>query len=317
MDEMEKELKFISVVAYVRNSRGQIERFLQDVMGTCSRLFDRCELVLVNDASDDGSVEEIHRYLEEHPADYMVSIIRMGEFQGLEASMNAGRDIAIGDYVYEFDDLYIDYDLKVIEEVYRKCLEGNDIVSAAGDARLRLTSRLFYQIYNHAGTGGYRLGQSAFRLLSRRAINRVKAMGAYIPYRKAVYMNCGLQAARVVYRSKDGKDSVTRHFHRDERTGLAVDSFIYFTDVMERVSFILSILFLTIVIAVVIYVIASLFVDARLESGWTSLMGFMSVGFFGVFTLLTIILKYLSVLVDLVFRKQHYLIEDVEKISGN
>jgi glycosyltransferase involved in cell wall biosynthesis len=317
MEKMEKELKFISIVAYVRNCEGQISPFLQNVMGKCSALFDRCELVLVNDASGDGSVDEIHHYLEEHPADYMVSIIRMSEFQGLEASMNAGRDIAIGDYVYEFDDLYIDYDMKVIEDVYRKCLEGNDIVSAAGDARLRLTSRLFYRIYNNAGTGGYHLRQSTFRLLSRRAINRVKSMGAYIPYRKAVYMNCGLKAAGIIYRSQGGKGSMTRHYHRDKRISTAMDSFIYFTDVMEHISFWISMIFLVAVIAVVVYVIVSIFFDARLESGWTSLMGFMSIGFFGVFTLLTIILKYLSVLVDLVFRKQHYLIEDVEKISGN
>jgi glycosyltransferase involved in cell wall biosynthesis len=83
-------------------------------MGKCSAMFDRCELILVNDCSTDGSIAEIHRYLAEHPAEYMVSIIRMGVFQGLEASMNAGRDIAIGDYVFEFDDLYLDYSMDVI-----------------------------------------------------------------------------------------------------------------------------------------------------------------------------------------------------------
>jgi glycosyltransferase involved in cell wall biosynthesis len=314
---MEKELKFISIVAYVHNSEEQIDGFLSQVMGKCSAMFDRCELILVNDCSTDGSIAEIHRYLAEHPAEYMVSIIRMGVFQGLEASMNAGRDIAIGDYVFEFDDLYLDYSMDVIREAYEKCLEGNDIVTVASDAKMHLTSRLFYNLYNGAMHTGNRIGQATFRLISRRAINRVRSMGAYIPYRKAVYMNCGLSVARIVYHNADGAGHLTRHYHRDERAGLAVDSFIYFTDVMERFSFGVSMLFLAIAVAVVIYVIVSLFTDARLESGWVSLMGFLCIGFFGVFTLLTIILKYLSVLVDLIFRKQRYLIEDVEKISGN
>ena len=57
--------------------------------------------------------------------------------------------------------------------------------------------------------------------------------------------------------------------------------------------------------------------DEHLESGWVSIMGFLSMAFVGVFSLLTIILKYLAVLVNLVFKQQRYLIEDIEKIAGN
>ena len=38
------------------------------------------------------------------------------------------------------------------------------------------------------------------------------------------------------------------------------------------------------------------------------------VGFFGVFALLTIILKYLSVILNLIFKRQRYLIADIEKV---
>ena len=48
--------------------------------------------------------------------------------------------------------------------------------------------------------------------------------------------------------------------------------------------------------------------------GWLSTMGFMSLGFMGVFILLTIILKYLSVLLNLVFKKQRYMIAGIEKV---
>jgi dolichol-phosphate mannosyltransferase len=42
----------------------------------------------------------------------------------------------------------------------------------------------------------------------------------------------------------------------------------------------------------------------------------MSIGFFGVFALLTIILKYLSVMLNLIFRQQRYMVADIEKIVG-
>jgi dolichol-phosphate mannosyltransferase len=49
--------------------------------------------------------------------------------------------------------------------------------------------------------------------------------------------------------------------------------------------------------------------------GWASIICFLSFGFFGVFVLLTIILKYLSVIVNLIFRRQKYLVESIEKIG--
>jgi hypothetical protein len=164
---------------------------------------------------------------------------------------------------------------------------------------------------------GNRIGQATFRLISRRAINRVRSMGAYIPYRKAVYMNCGLSVARIVYHNAEsaGHDQTLSQ----GRAGRTCRGFVYLFYGCHGagISFGVSMHVSGYCIAVVIYVIVSLFTDARLESGWVSLMGFLCIGFFGVFTLLTIILKYLSVLVDLIFRKQRYLIEDVEKISGN
>ncbi len=85
---------------------------------------------------------------------------------------------------------------------------------------------------------------------------------------------------------------------------------------MERLSLIICAIFFAIAVGVVIYVIYSLVADEQLMSGWVSIMGFLSIGFTGLFGLLTIVIKYLSVLVDLTFRRQRYLIRDIEKISG-
>lgn len=310
------EPKFVSVVAYVKNSEEQIAPFLDAVMQTVEREFERCELILVDDASQDHSVEKVHAYYDAHQADYLVSIIRMGAAQGLESSMNAGRDMAIGDYVYEFDDMVVDYDLSLIRQVYDRCVSGADIVSAVSGVRTRMTSRMFYSVFNRFSKTQNRIGQETFRIVSRRAVNRVRSIGSYIPYRKAVYQNCGLKTASIRYQSTD-KTGRTIHSHNDERADLAVDSFIYFTNVMEKTALVISSVFLVITILVIVYVIVSFFTDSHLVSGWISLMGFLSLGFLGIFSLLTIVMKYLSVIVNLTFRHQHYLVESIEKISRN
>ncbi len=312
---MAKYKKFVSIVAYMCNAGDSVENFIKNVMGEATALFDKCELVLVNDASTDDSLEKVRGYFEKNPSDYMVSIVKLASRQGVEMAMNAGRDLAIGDFIYEFDDCVVDYDMAVVGEAFEECLKGNDVVSVSSDSRTRLSSRLFYHVYNRFSGTQHPIGNETFRVLSRRAVNRVKAMGVYIPYRKAVYMNSGLKVTGISYKSMAagrGTHSVKR-----KRTGLALDSFIYFTDVMEKVSLAISVAFFVIALIVVIYVAQSFFMDEHLESGWVSVMGFLSIGFLGIFSLLTIVLKYLSVVVSLVFKQQRYLVEDVEKISGN
>ena len=312
---MAKYKKFVSVVAYMCNQEKNIESFIEDVMGKCEELFDKCELILVNDASTDNSLDKARQYLKEHQKSYMVSIARLATRQGLEPSMNAGRDMAIGDFVFEFDDMLVDYDSSVIEEAFEECLKGSDVVSVSSSTGIKLSSRIFYGIYNRFSRTQNPIGNETFRLLSRRAVNRVKAMGVYIPYRKAVYMNSGLKVSGITYSSTLGGGSI--HSVKKQRSELAIDSFIYFTNVMEKISLAISVLFFAVAIIVVIYVIHSYLMDEHLESGWVSIMGFLSMAFVGVFSLLTIILKYLAVLVNLVFKQQRYLIEDIEKIAGN
>lgn len=156
-------------------------------------------------------------------------------------------------------------------------------------------------------------------MLSRRGINRIKSTGQYIPYRKAVYMNCGLNRDVVYYESsrsagsgvsgnRSGSDST-------ERTSLALDSFIYFTNVLEQFSMLISCVFLAITVGVGGYILANAFGQKSPVEGWLSTMGFLAMGFLGVFSLLTIVLKYLSAILGLIFRQQKYLVADIEKIG--
>ena len=50
-------------------------------------------------------------------------------------------------------------------------------------------------------------------------------------------------------------------------------------------------------------------------AGWTTTVLFLSVAFFGLFGILTVIIKYLQLLVDLVFKRKNYMYEDIEKIT--
>ena len=309
-----KEKKFISVVVYLHDVEDYIKYFLKSVIPVCENHFQEFEIVCVDDGCTDDTIPRLKEYLEENQIKAMVNVIHMSFFQGLESAMNAGRDIAIGDFVYEFDDVFVDYDPEMMFSVYEKMLEGYDIVAAKSKGKLRLSSKIFYSLYNSTSRAKGKIGPETFRIVSRRAINRIKSMGQYIPYRKAVYMNCGLKTTTISYESSNVSARVKNKTVISERTSLALDSFIYFTNAMEKVSAILCGIFLCVSVGMGIYIISDFFNANKPVEGWLSTMGFLALGFFGVFALLTILLKYLSVLLNLIFKQQRYLIADIEKV---
>lgn len=311
---MQKEKKFISLVVYLHDVEDYIEYFLDKILPVCDSHFQEFEMVCVDDGCTDDTVEKLRTYIEKNQIKAMVNVVHMSFFQGLESSMNAGRDIAIGDFVYEFDDVFVDYEPELLIQVYEKLLEGNDIVAARSKGKLRLSSKLFYALYNSTSRAKGKIGPETFRIVSRRAINRIKSMGQYIPYRKAVYMNCGLKNDTIAYESKDKDARVKNKIVAKERTALALDSFIYFTNAMEKTSAVISGLFLFLTVGMGIYVISDFFNSNKPVEGWLSTMSFLALGFFGVFALLTIILKYMSVMLNLIFRQQRYLVAEIEKV---
>ena len=309
-----KEKKFISLVVYLHNVEEYIKYFMKSVIPVCESNFEQFEIVCVDDGCTDGTVDKLKEYLEENQTSAMVNVIHMSFFQGIESAMNAGRDIAIGDFVYEFDDVFVDYEPELLLKVYQKMLEGNDIVAASSRGKMRFTSKLFYSLYNATSRSKGKIGPETFRIVSRRAINRIKSMGQYIPYRKAIYSNCGLKMSTLHYDSKDVTARVKNKTVASERTSLALDSFIYFTNVLERISMVICGFFLILTVAMGIYIISDFFNAYKPVEGWLSTMGFLALGFFGVFALLTIILKYLSVLLNLIFKQLRYLVADIEKV---
>ena len=312
-----KEKKFVSAVIYLRNDAQYVQSFMDMITGILSSSFTDYELIFVNDASTDDSVSLVRRYIKEHKSEAgMTSIIQLSHFQGQESAMNAGRDLAIGDFVYEFDDMLIDYDPSLILEVYRKSLTGYDIVSAGADNAASVSSKLFYRIYNSLSRSGEDIASETFRILSRRAINQVKTIDQYIPYRKAIYMNCGLDSTTLTYRSDNAMKRRSALKQRHERGSLAMDSLIYFTNAMEKLAGWICAIFAVVAIAVgadIIYETAAL---SHPVEGWRSTMGFLAIGFFGVFLMLAIILRYLSMLVNLIFRRSRYLVAGIEKITS-
>ena len=195
---MNKEKNFISAVVYVYNAERNVKEFLEMLISVLEKNFEHSEIICVNDYSDDNSAKLIKEF-SNRAIHTSVSLINMSYYHGIEMAMNAGLDLAIGDFVYEFDSTYVDYNSDEIMRIYRKSLEGYDIVSASVDGRQKLSSKLFYYTFNKYANFSAKMQTESFRILSRRVINRVSSMNKTVPYRKAIYANCGLKTSNEVY----------------------------------------------------------------------------------------------------------------------
>ncbi|MDD6321025.1 MAG: glycosyltransferase [Oscillospiraceae bacterium] len=299
-----KEKNFISAVVYLHNDGARAVEFFRSLAEVLDAAFEQYELVAVDDACTDDTIPALRAWAAglEKP----LTVLHMSLHQGLELAMNAGLDAAIGDYVYEFDSCEMPYSMDLVVKAYRTALSGSDIVSVCPN-KTAGSSRMFYRIFNANSNSAYRLRTDAFRLVSRRAINRVHASSENLPYRKAAYAASGLKMTDLEF---DGRLTD----HGEHRFNLAMDSLALYTDAGFRLSAGIAIFMMVLALAELAYTLI-IFCTGHPIEGWTTTMFVLTLGFAGLFAVLTIVIKYLSLLVDLTFKKQRYLIESIEKIQ--
>jgi len=304
-----KNKKFVSAVAYIHNSENEIESFLKMLHSVLIENFEKFEIICVNDYSSDDSVARIHKTGKDL-TDCMVSVVNTGYYQGVEISMLAGTDLAIGDFIFEFDDVLVDYNPNLIIDCYNKCIQGFDIVSC-GSERIRTSSKLFYSIFNRFSGAQYEIKSETFRVVSRRAINRVYAITPNPIYRKALYHNCGLKTCHMGY--KGARPRAKNNLKNPHDT--AITSLLLFTNVAYKATLALALAMMLATFASIAYVIGIYILGTPVE-GYTTMMILISGAFFALFTILAVVIKYLSVVLQLVFQHRKYLLESVEKITG-
>lgn len=307
-----KEKNFVSAVIYLYNSNDESEKFLFRLDEILDKNFEHYELIFVNDESASEEKVMVKKLAEKSRS--AISLINLSYHQGLEISMNAGIDLSIGDFVFEFDTTMIDYNMDLIIDAYKKSLEGFDIVSVSPMKNRSGGSSFFYNLYNKISGTHNKLRTESFRLVSRRGINRIKSLNKSIPYRKPIYANCGLPSYCIEYSPiLSLKRNSVENFHM--RQNVAINSLILFTDIAYRISFWLAIVMMLVAAGSAFYAFSTYLGKQKPVAGWTTTILLLAICFFAIFALLAIIIKYLSIILDMVFRKQSYIINSIDKFG--
>lgn len=297
-----KEQNFISAVVYVTSDDEKTMKFFGNLNQCLDEHFKQYEIIAVTNHDTQSSLNGLRAWAS--GVNKPVTLVDLSLHQPHEQCMNAGLDIAIGDYVYEFDAPSNDYPIETIWEAYQTAMKGNDIVTAC-PTQERFFSKQFYNIFNANSNSSYQLRSDVFRLVSRRALNRAHAINQNLPYRKATYASCGLKMAEIQVEGISEKKS--------NQVELAIDSLVLYTNFGYKFSIGLTCAMFVLAILELIYTVA-IWVMGTPISGWTTTMFVLTAGLAGLFAILALVMKYLTLLVKLVFNKQNYLVENVEKL---
>jgi hypothetical protein len=95
---------------------------------------------------------------------------------------------------------------------------------------------------------------------------------------------------------------------------MAINSLIIYTNLAFKISVYITLLLFAFTLLAGIYSLVIYLSKEKPIEGWTTLMLVISGSFSGLFFILAIIIKYLSLIVELVYSKKTYLVESVDKV---
>lgn len=313
MEKLEKEKNFLSVVLYASSDSAGVSSYLEKLDDTLSAHFLSYEYIIVNDANKEWNVSDLTQLAENIEGN--VTVINMAWKHGVELAMYAGLELAIGDFVIEFDEICLDYETEEILKIYYKCLEGFDIVAAVPSKRKPLSSRIFYSLMKYFSHHKVNLDTERFRVVSRRALNRMLASKEKFRYRKLLYLCSGfsykIDKYDVIETVMQGRKQAFR-----ERVNFASYILIKFSNAGVRIPFAISTLFFIFAIINLGYTFYSYFMLDEINPGWTSLMTFLSVSFGGIFFVLATIAKNIAIVLGEAQDRPIYYCESLDRISN-
>ena len=296
------EQNYISVVLVVNEENKKIITKIQNINEILKNNFKNSEIVIVDNTSKNSSLESLNTL------DFKHTEIKLPIKHRTQQALNAGTAIAIGDYILEIEDISFDIDYNKIMEMYKKSQEGYDFVFLT-PKKLRKSSKIFYNILNKYFKNSFNedISSSVMTLSSRRGQNKVAEVGKRIINRNVAYVLSGLKSSSIVV---DMNYKNNRGF--SENLMLMFDTLIYYTDAIMLFTQRLAFVFFALFGLGVIYSLITRIVRETVE-GWASLFIVLSLGFFGIFLILSIIIRYLHHILQNSLNSKDYIYRSVNK----
>jgi len=266
----------ISIVSPVYRSETIVDKLVERIIASVSKITDSYEIILVEDCGPDNSWERI---LENCTKNSKVKGIKLSRNYGQQHAIQAGLDASQGEYIVTMDCDLQDQP-EEIHKLYNKAQEGNEIVVASRKNRQddffkKILSRIFYSTLGYLTETKQDRTVANFVCYHRKAVDAMAMIKDHNRYYPMLQQLVGFNYAKVEIEHaerEDGKSS----YSFGKRLRLAMNTILTFSDKPLRLTVKFGVLlsFLSIC-AAVLMVVLYVFSDVVVE-GWASLALLMS-----------------------------------------
>ena len=301
----------LSVVSPCYGAPTLLRQLVDEITKTVSQLTDSYEIILVEDCSPDNSREIIRDICT---ADQHVKGVFLSRNFGQQPALNAGYDVAQGDYV-----VTLDCDLQnppsQIRDLYLKAKEGYDIVFATRQHRpdtffMTKGSQLFNSLMGFLTDTKQDKTVAEFAIFSHKVIDAMAKMGDYRRYYPLMTQWVGFKTAKVDVEHAVRTDGKESSYSMKKRIELAVTTAVSFsTKSLRLIVYFGTLITLVAIIAAIVLVVKTLMMDTPV-SGWVTL--FVSMWFIAgiMISVMGIIAVYIGSIFDEVKHRPTYLVSE-------
>ncbi len=285
----------ISLVIPIYNEESLIDKLIERSIKVLAGITDDFEILVVDDGSQDGSLEKL---LQHRDKEKRIKILSLSRNFGHQAALTAGLEHAKGDYIAMMDgDLQDPPEL--LGEMYMKLKSGEyDVIngkrrSRKGSIGRRMLTYIFHKLFKRVS--GLREIENVgnYSMLNRNALNGLLALKEKIRYLPGLRSFVGFKQGYIEYVREERKKGKSK-MNIWKLWLLGSDAIFSFSKIPLKICLFLGLFGVVVFLLAGIYVlIAKIFGFALL--GWSSTL--LSIYFLG-----SIQLTFLGVLGEYVFR---------------
>jgi len=270
-----------------------------------------CEIILVDDGSQDNSFAIIKQWAEE---DGRVRGLSFSKNFGQQIAMTAGLTIAKGDAVVLLDADLQD-PLEVIPQMVARYVEGYDIVYGKRSERegenlfKRITSWLFYRIMQHCVHRDLPADAGDFRLVSRRCLDAVLQMNELHRFLRGMFAWIGFHHTAVRFKRAARQFGETK-YSAWKLAALAWDATLSFSTLPLRLITWLGFGTAGFAACYGVYAVLQKYVYHTAVQGWTGII--VTLGIVGGMILISlgVIGEYVGRIFEEIKRRPLYIVQD-------
>ena len=269
------------------------------------------EMILINDGSDDKTLEILQKVAQENEK---VKILSFTRNFGHQAAVTAGLRYVTGEAI-----VIIDADLQdppeLIPEMIQLWEQGNEVIY--GQRKIRkgesafklLTAKMFYNTLNALSDVEIPKDTGDFRLVDRKVVDVVNNLPEHNKFLRGLFSWVGFKQKAYLYERQERQTGKTKYPFR-KMWKLASDGIISFSTKPLKLVGGLGILTIILSILILIYSLVSYAFDLNnLTAGWTSIM--VAITLFSGVQLLSIwiISEYIGRIYDETRNRPQYIID--------